>query len=271
MHNNEEFENLEELKKSQLDEFELQELDRKDRIKKYTILGIAFLLIFIAVVAMIKVLMDSSTIPQDKIVDETFPAASQNVDEDLEELAVFDDKKDEKESEIDALLQETERAEEEAPKAKDEVESQIEELEAATAASAKIAANEETAQATTKESEAAKPAASEEPKSEPAPAQATKEEPKPAPAAAPTPAPKAAPSGAYAIQVGAFLKKDPDPKFLKKIEDLGLRYTIKTFQKDGTTIKRVYVGPYATKEAALEDLKKVRDALAPKAFVTRLR
>ena len=262
MQQNEEFDNLDELKQNQLDDIVLEQQDRKERLKKYAILGAAFLLIFLAVIAMIKVLMESSFVPQDKIVDENVPVYEEPK-ESYEKVAVVEEPK----KEIPTPAQ-PEPAEPQSEPAPLPVPEPLQSAPKAATIPQKTPSPEP------------KSATAPSPKTPPAKKVEPKEEPKipefptikkEAPAPQPPAKKSVAATGDYAIQVGAFLKKDPDPKFLKKIEDLGLRYTIKTFQKDGATIKRVYVGPYPTKEAALADLAKVRRELASTAFVTRLR
>ena len=299
MHNNEEFENLEELKNNQLDDIILERQDKREQIKKYVILGTAFLLIFLAIVAMVKVLMDSSFLPQDKIVDESIPIYEEGEsDFNLESLAVLDQTTEEPPSEEPPAPKQTasessEPAQVPEPAATpSEPEQPAAKTESGTAphsssAAAQPSAPKPVAEVKEKSAEKAAP----EPEAGSAPSQekeeikipefpsiasaqkgenaAQKSEPA-AQKSEPAPAAKATQGPAYAIQVGAFLKKDPDPKFLKKIESLGLDYTIKEVRKNGKTIRRVYVGPYPSKEAALKDLKKVRSNLVSSAFVTRL-
>ncbi len=119
------------------------------------------------------------------------------------------------------------------------------------------------------------------PKPTPKPKPVPKPKPKPKPVSKPAPAPEPAPatpatepastpatpvqtptkkptliktsSAIYYIQVGAF-KRDPDPRFLKKLKDSGFTFITK---KSGD-MRRVRVGPYGSYEeakAALPDVK----------------
>ncbi|NPA64506.1 MAG: SPOR domain-containing protein [Epsilonproteobacteria bacterium] len=116
-----------------------------------------------------------------------------------------------------------------------------------------------------------------EPKSHPAPAPkpTPTPKPKPAPKPQPKPTPKPKPSTAKApndiyIQVGAFLRYGPDKGFLKKIEQEGYSYTIKELTIGDKRIKRVYIGPFSSKEEASRYLPKIKRSINPKAFVTKV-
>ena len=69
---------------------------------------------------------------------------------------------------------------------------------------------------------------------------------------------------AYYIQVGAF-NRDPNPKFLQKIKDAGLEYTINI---NGKT-RRVRVGPYSSHDDAKAALGSVKSSLGIDGFVVK--
>ncbi len=68
----------------------------------------------------------------------------------------------------------------------------------------------------------------------------------------------------YFVQVGAF-NRDPNPKFLKKIESAGLNYVI---QKNEKT-RRVRVGPYGSYAEAKAALSDVNSSIGIAGFVVK--
>jgi len=68
----------------------------------------------------------------------------------------------------------------------------------------------------------------------------------------------------YYVQVGAF-NKDPDQKYLDKIEEGGFKYVIHT--NDRT--QKVRVGPYNSKDSANDALKDINSTLGIEGFVMR--
>lgn len=113
-----------------------------------------------------------------------------------------------------------------------------------------------------------KPEVKPEPKAEPKP------EPKvePAPRAEAAPAPVAKPaatpvaSGTFFVQVES-LSRDPRDEYLKQLRDSGFNVVVRERSVDGRTIKRVYIGPYGSKEEAAAVLPKIRKDLNPEAFI----
>jgi DedD protein len=91
-------------------------------------------------------------------------------------------------------------------------------------------------------------------------------------AAAPEPAPvrtPAAAKGRYYIQVGAFFRYPPDKKFLESIEKEGFTYTIVEGVRNGTSFKKVLVGPYPSRSAAKKDLDRIKRRINQNAYVLK--
>ncbi len=76
-------------------------------------------------------------------------------------------------------------------------------------------------------------------------------------------------SGRYYIQVGAFFRYPPDKKFLGSIEKEGLHYVIVVGKKNGTSYKKVMVGPYPTRSAAKKDLPRIKRRINQNAYITK--
>jgi DedD protein len=68
----------------------------------------------------------------------------------------------------------------------------------------------------------------------------------------------------YFVQVGAF-NRDPNPKFLKKIENAGLNYVIHKNEKT----RRVRVGPYGSYTEAKAALSDVNSSIGIAGFVVK--
>ncbi len=68
----------------------------------------------------------------------------------------------------------------------------------------------------------------------------------------------------YYIQIGAF-NRDPNPKFLKKVEGAGLAYTINKNEKT----RRVRVGPYGSYGEAKAALVEVNSSIGIMGFVVK--
>ena len=113
-----------------------------------------------------------------------------------------------------------------------------------------------------------KPVATPKPKTEPV----AKPKPKTETAARPKPVEKprpAAAQGRYYIQVGAFFRYPPDKKFLRAIEKEGLRYVIVEGVKNGSTYKKVLVGPYPSRKAAGGDLDRIKRRINQNAYILK--
>jgi len=70
----------------------------------------------------------------------------------------------------------------------------------------------------------------------------------------------------YYIKVGSFFS-EPNAKFLSNIVDSGFKYTIKDDLYNGNIIRRVYIGPYPTREEAEKFLQIVRDKINKDAYI----
>ena len=68
----------------------------------------------------------------------------------------------------------------------------------------------------------------------------------------------------YYIQIGAF-NREPNPKFLKKIESAGLKYTVNKNEKT----RRVRVGPYGSYGEAKAALSDVNSSIGIMGFVVK--
>lgn len=71
------------------------------------------------------------------------------------------------------------------------------------------------------------------------------------------------------IQVGSFAKYEPDKKFLASIKSLGYNYSYHKVDRNGKTINKVLVGPFASESDARVALKNIRKNIEPGAFVTK--
>ncbi len=103
-------------------------------------------------------------------------------------------------------------------------------------------------------------------KPEAAPKPEPKAEPKPEPRAEAKPSAPAA--GSFFVQVES-LTRDPQEAYLKELRDSGYDVVVRERSVDGRTIKRVYIGPYTTREAAAAVLPRIREELNPEAFIIR--
>jgi len=75
----------------------------------------------------------------------------------------------------------------------------------------------------------------------------------------------------YFIQVGATSKSFPDRRFLQKIKDNGYDYIVHKISVKGRTIKKVLVGPYASRNQARNDLNGVQSSINPSAYIYRVK
>lgn len=113
-----------------------------------------------------------------------------------------------------------------------------------------------------KTQEAPKPVTKVEPaKTEPAKPAAPKAETKPVTKVQPKPA-----AGTFFVQVES-LSKEPRADYLKLLKNKGFNVVVRDRTVDGKSIKRVYVGPYMTKEEAAAVLPTLRRDFNPEAFV----
>lgn len=114
---------------------------------------------------------------------------------------------------------------------------------------------------------------------EPKPAVETKPTPKPVvkkPVVKPTPKPvkqtkpSVATKGAYYIQVGSFTRFEPNKKFLREISAQGYTYKYHKVTRNGKTLNKVLVGPFASEAKARTALKTVRSKIEKGAFLTKI-
>jgi hypothetical protein len=73
-------------------------------------------------------------------------------------------------------------------------------------------------------------------------------------------------SDSFYIKVGSFFS-DPNPKFLSDISESGFNYVIKDDIYNGNIIKRVYIGPYSTREEAERFLGIVKSRINKDAYI----
>ena len=76
--------------------------------------------------------------------------------------------------------------------------------------------------------------------------------------------------GHYYVQAGSF-SGAPKKMLLEKISRMGLKYRLIKFPKEGKTINKLLIGPYADRKSALEIRKHVRDKINPNAFIAEIR
>ena len=69
--------------------------------------------------------------------------------------------------------------------------------------------------------------------------------------------------------MGAFFKYPPSKEYLAKIERNGFEYTIKTVKRESGKIKKVLIGPFASKAKAREALTKIKDKINKDAFIVK--
>jgi cell division septation protein DedD len=111
-----------------------------------------------------------------------------------------------------------------------------------------------------------------EPQAAPKPAKAQTEEvpaPKPAPKpaqASEEPTTQSAAAGSFFVQVES-LTRDPREAYLKDLKESGYEVVVRERTVDGRAIKRIYIGPYGSKEEAAAILPKIRKELNPEAFI----
>jgi cell division septation protein DedD len=74
---------------------------------------------------------------------------------------------------------------------------------------------------------------------------------------------------AYYIQVASLSKYEPNKIFLSKIEKTGLKYKVVNRMINGNLIKRVYVGPFTTRDEANKQLTLVKQKITSSAFVIK--
>ncbi len=272
------FEEMQELQHNDLDDIVLEDFDKKEKIKKYLLIGGSILLIFIIVISIVKMISDSSSAPQDQLVEVQPQTSTQEAtqDENFQEVPITNEGTSNTQttstaaansSEVDQVIKEVIQqnkpaAAQTAPKTAAAPQSKsIKHAQAKVKEAPKAVqqAHNKTLHSPAKVHKVATTKKASHPKKSVHPAKKASSK------------TAAVAHGNYYIQAGAFLKYDPDKAFLKKIEKLGLHYVIKEYHINGKRIKRVYVGPFTSRSQALGALAKVRAHVAKGAFITKVR
>jgi len=76
--------------------------------------------------------------------------------------------------------------------------------------------------------------------------------------------------GNFYVQVGSFVGR-PKADLLYKISRAGLHYKIIRFPRNGQTINKLLIGPYATRAETLPVRAKVRKSIQKDAFIAEIR
>ncbi len=238
-------EELDELQSEELEDIVLDNYEKKDKLKKWLLIAGSLILIFIIVVSIMKIISDSSTTPQDALVDNEEIITQDSTNDNLEEVPIVPEENEEaNDEEFNQVIQEVmqkERA---------------------------LAQQDTQTPPPTPATHIAEPKQKPKPKPQPKPKPEVKPQPTPQPKPQPAPTPK---SGDIFVQVGAFLKSGPDKKFLESIKRQGFAYTIKTFHINGKEVKRVYIGPFSSRQEAAKYLPKIKKYINPNAFITKVK
>lgn len=75
--------------------------------------------------------------------------------------------------------------------------------------------------------------------------------------------------GEFYIQVASLTKFEPNQKFLATITNNNYKYKIVSRKINGTMIKRIYIGPFESMEAAKKELPNVHDKISDSAFAIK--
>ncbi len=73
----------------------------------------------------------------------------------------------------------------------------------------------------------------------------------------------------FYIQVGSFVKNEPNKNLLESVEKLGYKYKFHKVKNDTTELSKVLVGPFGSDKEAREALKALRGSVEPGAFLTK--
>ncbi len=244
-HFDETLQDLEELHSDELDDIVLEKYEKKNRIKKYLLIGGSIFLIFVIVISIVKIVTDSSSAPQEALIETEQPSPELSSEENFEEVPILSKEEEPSDEEFKKVIEDVMKKEEKIAT----------KPEQPPVASAKPAVTPKT-----------KPAA------KPTPThQAAIAKPMAKPKPKPKPTPKIKHIGNIYIQVGAFLRYDPNSAFLKKIKRSGYEYIIKEFDINGKKIKRVYIGPFASRKEAAKHLLKIKKTISKNAFITKVK
>jgi DedD protein len=75
----------------------------------------------------------------------------------------------------------------------------------------------------------------------------------------------------YFIQVGATTASFPDRRYLQKIKNAGYDYVVHSTVVKGRKIKKILIGPFASKSEAKRKLPGVQSSINPSAYVYRVK
>ncbi len=229
-----------------LDNIILQQNEKREKIKKYALLVGSLILVFIIVLSVVKLLNNPTPNYQEALnEDQQFLQESESEEENFQEVPI---------QKSDVTVESTKIV----PKKQEDLQSKIQEVKQEIAQSAP-----KTTPAKSKTSVQTKP------KTATKPPVAKPSKPKTSKPSKPNTS-TVAKSNIY-IQVGAFLHSNPDKRLLAKIKKLGYSYAVKRFNINGKKIKRVYVGPFASRAEAREALVMVRKSINKQAFITEVR
>ncbi|WP_296824162.1 NlpC/P60 family protein [Sulfurovum sp.] len=76
--------------------------------------------------------------------------------------------------------------------------------------------------------------------------------------------------GNFYVQVGSFIG-NPDSNLLHAITRKGFHYKLIQFPKEGKSVSKLLIGPYATKDEARTIVAKVREKIQKDAFIAEIR
>ncbi len=75
---------------------------------------------------------------------------------------------------------------------------------------------------------------------------------------------------AYYVQVGSFMKYEPNKKFLKSITNNGFSYRYHKTTRHHKTLNKVLIGPFGSKKEARHALKTIRKSIERGAFIIEI-
>jgi len=78
-----------------------------------------------------------------------------------------------------------------------------------------------------------------------------------------------APLKSYYVQVGSFMKYEPNKKFLKSIINKGFKYKYHKITVENRIVNKVLIGPFGNEKKARHALKTIRKSIEPDAFVVK--
>lgn len=222
----------------------------KDNKKKYVILGIALVLLFVIILVLIKLLSsnneeaqfeDQTKITQEKLLND------QKIQQEYQKILTDKLKKVNENSQIEEPVEATTEQNQETKENPLDIPVQKEPV-----------AEEPVIEKTTPKPVEPKPVVKKE-----APKPAVKTTPKP------TPAKTAVAKGVF-VQIGAFSKK-PTQKYLETITSKGYSYTLHPVTVNGKNLLKLLIGPYNSRSEATKQLNGIKKSFnAPNAYILQL-